>query len=167
MAQPKSLVARSILGLVAWLALVGLAAGIAGIASVDAPRFYASLDLPRWAPPPWVFGPVWTLLYIAMAVSAWLVWKENGWRGARAALALFCVQLVLNALWSWLFFAWHRGAAAFADIAVLWVLLLVLVATFQRSTRLAAILLVPYLAWVTYAAALNFAVWQRNPSLLG
>ena len=162
-----SSVSRSLLGLVAWIALVAIAAAIGTIASVDAARFYTSLQLPAWAPPPWVFGPVWTVLYVAMAVAAWLVWKARGWRGAGVALGLFCAQLALNALWSWLFFAWHRGAAALADIVLLWTVLLVVTALFHRASKLAAALLVPYVLWVTFAGVLNYAVWQRNPMFLG
>ncbi len=81
-----------------------------------AASFYATLVLPAWAPPAGVFGPAWTLLYAMMAIAAWLVWRERGWRGARPALWLYLVQLAINALWSWLFFGWKLGALAFADI---------------------------------------------------
>src|SRR5215468_11731018 len=92
------------LALAGWLLLTGAAGAIGAIASADAKEFYATLDQPAWAPPSAVFGPVWTLLYIAMACSAWLVWRERGFARARGALGLFIAQLVLNALWSWLFF---------------------------------------------------------------
>jgi tryptophan-rich sensory protein len=154
------------LGLVGWLLLCAAAAGLGGIASAQAPSFYAELSKPSWAPPASVFGPVWTALYAAMGVAAWLVWRERGWSRARGALGLFLAQLALNALWSWLFFAWHRGALAFADIVVLIVLITATIIAFARIRRLAAWLLVPYLAWVCFAAALNYSVWQRNPQLL-
>lgn len=156
-----------LLGLIGWIAVVAVAAALGTVASVNAASFYASLTQPSWAPPAGVFGPVWTVLYIAMAVAAWLVWKRAGWRGAGATLALFCVQLALNALWSWLFFAWHRGAAALADLAVLWILVLVVTVRFFRVSKLAGALLVPYLLWLTFAGALNYAVLQRNPAQLG
>jgi tryptophan-rich sensory protein len=155
-----------VLGLIGWIALVAVAAAFGTAASLDAATFYRSLTLPSWAPPAGVFGPVWTVLYVAMAVAAWLVWKRAGWRDARVALGLFCVQLVLNALWSWLFFAWHKGDAALLDLALLWVLVLVVTFLFFRVSKVAGALLLPYLLWVSFAGALNFAVLQRNPAQL-
>jgi tryptophan-rich sensory protein len=155
------------LGFLAWLVTVALAAGLAAIASVDAPEFYAELVKPQWAPPSAVFGPVWTVLYLMMAVAAWLVWRDRGFSGAPLALTLFLVQLVVNALWSWLFFAWREGMLAFLDIVVLVVLIIATTLAFWRIRPLAGALLVPYLAWVVYAAALNYRVWQLNPDLLG
>jgi benzodiazapine receptor len=154
------------LGLVLWVLLCAAAGAIGAIASADAPRFYGSLTQPTWAPPSQVFGPVWTCLYLLMAVAAWLVWRERGWARARGALGLFVLQLALNALWSWLFFGWRLGGLAFADILVLVALIVATLAAFARIRRLAAWLLVPYLAWVIFAAALNFSAWQRNPQLL-
>jgi len=156
-----------ILGLAGWLFLVGIAAGLGALASIDAATFYRSLDLPSWAPPAEVFGPVWTALYVAMAVAAWLVWSARGWQGAWFALSIFCAQLVANALWSWLFFAWRAGAPSVADIVVLWVLVVVTVIAFFRVRTAAGVLMVPYLAWVTFAAFLDVAVWQRNPAMFG
>lgn len=97
----------------------------------------------------------------------WLIWRRGGWGGARGALSVFVLQLGLNGLWSWLFFAWHMGAWAFADIVALWLALVATIVTFARHSRGAAWLLVPYLLWVSFAAALNYAVWQLNPQLLG
>jgi len=156
-----------ILGLAGWLFLVGIAAGVGALASIDAATFYRSLDRPSWAPPAEVFGPVWTALYVAMAVAAWLVWSARGWQGAWFALSIFCAQLVANALWSWLFFAWRAGAPSVADIVVLWVLVVVTVIAFFRARTAAGVLMVPYLAWVTFAAFLDVAVWQRNPAMFG
>ena len=155
------------LSLLAWIALVATAAAIGTIASLDAADFYSRLRRPDWAPPSSVFGPVWTLLYIAMAIAAWLVWKVRDTTLARVGLSLFVAQLALNALWSWLFFAWHRGALAFADILVLCVLVGATVVVFWRVRPMAGALLVPYFVWLLFAAALNFAVWTRNPDLLG
>jgi tryptophan-rich sensory protein len=154
------------LSLLLWLALVATAAAIGAIASAQAPEFYASLDKPGWAPPASVFGPVWTLLYASMGIAAWLVWRERGWARARGALGLFVLQLALNAIWSWLFFRWHLGGLAFADILALLGLIVATLASFARIRRLAGWLLVPYLAWVCFATALNYSVWQRNPLLL-
>ena len=110
---------------------------------------------------------MWTLLYAMMAVAAWLVWRTGGFRVHRTALALFLVQLAVNALWSWLFFAWHLGALAFADIVLLWVLIAATIVAFWRVRPLAGALLIPYLLWVSFAGALNWAVWQMNPAILG
>jgi tryptophan-rich sensory protein len=101
-----------------------------------------------------------------MGVAAWLVWRERGFRGARTALSLFLIQLAVNALWTWLFFVWRLGALAFGEILLLWGLILCTVVAFWRVRAVAGALLVPYLGWVTYAAALTYAVWQRNPALL-
>src|SRR5687768_8315254 len=100
---------RHVLGLLGWTSLTFTAAALGAIATADARAFYAALAQPSWAPPGWVFGPVWSVLYGLMAVSAWLVWRERGFAGARTALVLFLVQLSANALWSWLFFAWRQG----------------------------------------------------------
>jgi benzodiazapine receptor len=154
------------LALAGWMVLVAATGAIGAIASANSAQFYASLDRPGWAPPAGVFGPVWTLLYAAMGVSAWLVWRERSWARARNALGLFVLQLAANALWSWLFFGWKLGALAFADILLLIVLVAATLYLFARIRRAAAWLLAPYLAWILFAAALNFSVWQRNPGLL-
>lgn len=160
-------VSRQIAGLVAWLALTFAAAGIGAIASANAAGFYMDLARPEWAPPSQVFGPVWSALYLLMGVAAWLVWRKGGFDRSGGALPLYVVQLGLNALWSWLFFAWHQGGLAFLDIVVLWLLIVLTIVDFWRIRPLAGALLLPYLAWVTYAAALNLAVWRLNPQLLG
>ena len=112
---------KQIVGLAGWLVVSFIAAAIGGAASIQAGPFYAQLVRPDWAPPGSIFGPVWTALYALMGIAAWLVWRVDGFRAARFALILFLAQLTLNALWSWLFFGWHRGALAFADILLLWV----------------------------------------------
>lgn len=157
---------RQLFGLVGWLALTLAAAALGARASITAAQFYGQLVQPSWAPPATVFGPVWTFLYIVMALSAWLVWRQGGWRSNRTALGLYVAQLVVNVLWSWLFFAWKLGGAAFADILVLLVLIVATMLAFARRRALAAWLLLPYLAWVSFATALNHAVWQLNPSVL-
>jgi benzodiazapine receptor len=158
---------RQIPGLIGWLAVSFVAAAIGAAASIHAKDFYAQLAQPVWAPPAAVFGPVWTLLYALMGIAAWLVWRSGGFRSHRTALSVFLVQLALNALWSWLFFVWHKGAPALADIAVLWMLIAATVSLFWRVRPLAGALLIPYLAWVSFAAALNYSVWQLNPHVLG
>lgn len=150
-----------------WFLLVGITAAAGGAASVQAQSFYAELVLPGWAPPPWLFGPVWTVLYVMMALSAWMVSREPPAPARSIGLGLFLVQLVANGLWSWLFFAWRLGATAFIDIVVLWLLIVAVIGVFARIRPLAAWLLVPYLVWVTFATFLNLDLWQGNPDLLG
>lgn len=158
---------RPWIGLAGWLVLTFIAAAAGSFASLDAREFYGQLTKPGWAPPAWLFAPAWSLLYILMAVAAWLVWRERGWRGARGTLALYVVQLAANALWAWLFFAWRQGGFAFAEILALWLLVAATVIAFARVRWTAAALLLPYLAWVTYATALAYAAWKLNPALLG
>lgn len=136
------------------------------MASANAAGFYQSLSRPDWAPPPWLFGPVWTILYLMIGIAAWLVWRERGFAGARTALSLFVIQLAANALWTWIFFAWRRGALAFAEIVVLWILIVATMMTFWRIRRSAGALFIPYLAWVTFASALTYRIWKLNPDLL-
>ena len=100
---------RQGIGLVGWLLACFAAAAVGSVASANAQGFYQQLDKPSWAPPPWLFGPVWSVLYLLMGIAAWLVWRDRGFAGARNALTLFVVQLAANALWTWLFFAWRRG----------------------------------------------------------
>ena len=160
--------ARDWLALAGWIALALAAGAIGGVASLNARDFYATLDRPAWAPPGWLFGPVWTALYVLMGVAAWLVWRARpAGVGAetttrRRGLALFLIQLALNALWTWIFFAWRSGAWAVAEIVVLWLAIAGTAALFVRTNAAAAWLLAPYLAWVTYAAALTLALWRAN-----
>ena len=158
---------KQIAGLVGWLVVVFIAAAIGAAASIHAGSFYTQLVRPGWAPPPSIFGPVWTVLYALMGIAAWLVWCAGGFRAANSALTLFLVQLAFNALWSWLFFGWHRGALAFADILVLWALIVATVISFWRIRPLAGALLAPYLLWVSFATGLNYSVWQLNSQALG
>ncbi|MEF2147428.1 TspO/MBR family protein [Luteimonas sp. FXH3W] len=158
---------KQIIGLAGWLLVSFVTAAIGGAASVRAAPFYAQIVRPDWAPPGYLFGPVWTVLYALMGVAAWLVWRVGGFRAAKTALLLFLVQLALNALWSWLFFGWHRGGLAFADILVLWTLIAATLVAFWRIRPLAGALLIPYLLWVSFACALNYSVWQLNPEVLG
>jgi benzodiazapine receptor len=154
-------------GLLGWLLLTFAAAAAGGFASASAGEFYRELVRPSWAPPGWLFGPVWTTLYALMGISAWLVWRARGFARARGALILFIAQLVANALWTWLFFVWRLGYLAFAEIVLLWALILVTVILFGRVSKVAAVLLLPYLAWVSFASVLTFAIWRLNPAVLG
>jgi translocator protein len=148
-----------------WWALIGFAAAVvvvAGIGSLGVAGTtaeYQQLRQPGWAPPSWLFGPVWTMLYATIAVAGWLVWQRVGFG---VPLYVYGAQLVLNAIWTPLFFGAGRYGLAFLDICLLWILIGATVVLFRRVHRPAAWLLVPYWMWVTYAAALNFAIWQLN-----
>jgi len=152
--------------LVGIIAITVLAAAIGTVASLQAPEFYMMLDAPSWAPPPWLFGPVWTVLYAMMALAAWLVVRERRRSSVVPEMTLYGAQLALNALWTWLFFRWHQGAAAFAEIVVLLILVGLTTLAFGRIRSLAGALMLPYLAWVSFATGLTFSLWQRNPGLL-
>jgi tryptophan-rich sensory protein len=125
--------------------------------------WYREIARPAWTPPDWVFGPVWTALYVMMGISAWLVWCEGGFRRQRWPLALFFGQLALNAAWTPIFFGLRRFDVASVEIVALWGAILATIFAFARVRRLAAWLLVPYLLWVTYASTLTFGIWRMNP----
>lgn len=156
-----------IAGLIGWLAISFIASAIGAVASLQAGPFYMQLVRPDWAPPPSIFGPVWTALYALMGIAAWLVWRADGFRPAKVALTLFLIQLTLNASWSWLFFGWRQGALAFLDILLLWLLIAATLAAFWRIRPVAGVLLVPYLLWVGFASVLNYSIWRLNPRILG
>ena len=158
---------KQFLGLIGWLILCFAASAIGAVASINAESFYSQLNQPSWAPPAWLFGPVWTALYILMAISAWLIWRIKGFRANSIALSIFIVQLILNSLWSWLFFAWQLGSLSFIDIILLWIFIILTLVYFWRIKPLAGVLLMPYLLWVSFAAVLNFSIWQLNPQILG
>ncbi len=149
--------------LAAFVVSLLLVAAVAGFGSRFTPGpWYREIAKPSWTPPGWLFGPVWTLLYLLMAAAAWQVWRRRGIGGARAALAVYLVQLVLNALWSWIFFGLHLIGPALVDLAVLWVLIVATCVLFFRASRIAGVLLLPYIAWVGFAGALNLALWILN-----
>lgn len=156
--------ASQAIGLLGWLALAFAAGAVGAVASLDAASFYGQLNRPSWAPPASIFGPVWSALYAMMGIAAWLVWRSPGPR--RAALALFCVQLAANALWSWLFFAWRSGPAAAVEVLVLLALIAATIVAFWHRSRLAATLLLPYAVWVSFASLLTWVLWRGNPGLL-
>ena len=151
------------------LVLILLVAICLGVAAVggwvtagSVADWYPSLRKPSWNPPAWVFGPVWTALYLSMAIAAWLVWRRAGWPGGARALGLFAVQLALNAAWSPLFFGLRSPAAGLVDIAALWFAIAATVFAFFRIAPVAGALLVPYWLWVTFATVLNAAIWGLN-----
>ena len=146
--------------LVGWLALTFTASMTSVFVSTGG--WYAGLVKPSWNPPAWLFGPVWTLLYVMMAVAAWLVWQRGGWAAQRWPLTLYLSQWALNALWTPLFFGLQRPGLAFAEIIVLAMALLATLIAFWKVRRLAGALLVPYALWVSFAAVLNFTIWRLN-----
>ncbi len=152
---------RPLLALIGWLCVTFLAP--AAGAWMTSPAWYAALVKPAWSPPAWLFGPVWTLLYVLMAVAAWLVWREGGWLRQRRALTLYLVQLVLNAAWTPIFFGLRQPGWALVEIIALWIAILATLLAFKRVRPLAAWLLAPYLAWVSFATVLNFTLWRLNP----
>ena len=159
--------AKSWKHLAAWMG-VTFAAGIAGSAtSMDAPQFYGALVKPPWAPPAWLFGPAWTILYVLIAVAAWLAWQRAPIRTTKGLWAIFAAQLVANAAWSWLFFGAKSGVAAFWGAVVLEVLVLATLVAFWQVRRVSGALLMPYAGWVAFATALTWSVWRANPVLLG
>jgi benzodiazapine receptor len=152
--------ARSVLGAIVALALTFGAGYIGSTFPID--EWYAALSKPAWNPPNWLFGPVWGVLYLLIAVSAWLVWRKAGLARASAPLGLFAVQLGLNAAWSWIFFGRHEIGLALIEILILWVAILGTIIAFWRLNPVSGYLMVPYILWVSFASVLNFAIWRLN-----
>lgn len=125
--------------------------------------WYSRIEKPAWTPPNWLFAPVWTFLYISMAIAAWLVWRKFGAAGASAAISMFVVQLIFNALWSYLFFGLRSPGIAFLDIAILFAAIVITAVLFWRHVPFAGVLMLPYAVWVGYASTLNWAIWRMNP----
>jgi benzodiazapine receptor len=152
------------------LVLGGFAAACAMAASTGVAfppgEWYGQLVKPTWRPPNWIFAPAWTILYISIAVSGWLVWRDLGFVAAAVPLAVFAVQLALNAAWTPIFFGLHRPDLAFIEIVLLWSSIVATIALFYPVNAGAAWLLVPYLGWVTFAAALNLSIWRLNNALV-
>lgn len=124
--------------------------------------WYRSLTKPSFAPPDWLFGPVWTILYTMIAVAGWSCWNATSDSSKRLAFFAFGIQLLLNATWSGLFFGLHQSGWALVEIVVLWIAILSTIVLFRRHSLLAAVLLIPYLAWVSFAAVLNYGFWSLN-----
>jgi translocator protein len=156
---------QAVFGLVIALAVTYGAAALGGYATalgISSP-WYATLQKPSWQPPGALFGPVWSLLYTMMAVSVWLVWRKCGsLAAARWPVALYGIQLALNVFWCFLFFAWGNPGAGLGEIVVLWLTILALTVVSWRVTPWAGVLLLPYLAWVSFASVLNAAIWRLN-----
>ena len=146
--------------------IVAICLGAGGLGAIvttpEIEGWYRTLQKPTWIPPDSVFGPVWTTLYVLMAIAAWLVWKPAGSKAAAMPLAFFGAQLLLNVSWSWIFFGMHQPAWAFVEIVILWLAILATTAAFFRCLKAAGWLLVPYLAWVSFAGVLNFTIWRMN-----
>jgi benzodiazapine receptor len=154
---------RAIMGLAIFVAVCFIAAGLGAIFNQSAiAEWYPSLRKPAWTPPNSVFGPVWSALYLMMALAAWLVWRRVGLRGGAVPLLLFGLQLASNIAWSGFFFGLRMPGLAFGDIVLLWALIVATLIAFWKANPVAGILLAPYLAWVSFAAALNLAVWRMN-----
>lgn len=153
---------RDLGGLAGWLALTLAVGFLAGrVTTPEIPGWYAHLEKPSFNPPNWIFAPVWTTLYVFMAVAAWRVWRKIGL--ANAKIGLYGLQLAVNAAWSCLFFGAHAVGLALADLVVLLFLILVMLWQFWRVDRLAGLLVAPYGAWVAFAGILNLFVWRLNP----
>jgi tryptophan-rich sensory protein len=152
--------ASSVLVLIGFLAACFLAA-LTG-AFYRPGQWYEDLKKPSWRPPNWLFGPVWTALYIMIAVSGWLVWREMGFAAAAVPLGAYGIQLALNAAWSPIFFGLHRPDLGFITILLMWVFIAATIVLFHQISLLAALLLLPYLIWVPFAAALNHSIWRLN-----
>ena len=151
-------------GLAGWMALVYLVAWIAaqfspGIAPAD---WYNSINKPSWNPPSWVFGPVWSTLYTLMAISAWIVWKDYGFRNAGTTLFIFLTQLLLNGLWSIIFFGMNSLSGALIEILILLVFISLTIRAFHTKSKTAAWLMVPYFCWVAFATVLTLAIYLLN-----
>ena len=155
------------ISLAAWIAGTSLAAISGAVTAQAAQQFYGALDKARWAPPPWLFGPAWAVLYVLMAVAAWRIWRIDGFSGARVELALYGVQLALNAAWSWFFFVRRSGRQATIEVSALLTAVAATMIAFWRRDPVAGALFVPYVMWVSFATALTVSVWRRNPALLG
>jgi benzodiazapine receptor len=144
--------------------IVCLAIGSLGALSTGSSirQWYPTLQKPSWTPPSGLFGPVWTILYFMMAIAVWIVWRKQGWNDGAGALSLFAFQLVLNAAWSPLFFGLKSPLAGLLDIVPLWAAILATLISFWKISAAAGALLLPYWLWVSFATALNFAIWKMN-----
>jgi benzodiazapine receptor len=144
---------------------ISLSAGLIGsvVVADSLNTWYSTIEKPAFTPPGWVFGPVWTILYLLMGVAAFLVWQKGlGVAAVKVALGWFLVQLVLNASWTPVFFGLHRTGLALAVIVLLWVAIVITLFSFLRVSRIAAVLLLPYLLWVSFATVLNASIWRLN-----
>lgn len=149
-----------LMGLAFWIVLTF---SVAAFASQFEPGvWYTKIAKPIWTPPGWLFGPVWGILYLAMSVSAWLIWRHRSTVKLSMPLALYLVQLLLNGLWSWLFFGRQLIGTALIDLMILTLLIAITTAMFMRIQKAAGIMMLPYLLWISFATALNFQIWRMN-----
>ena len=156
-------VLRQVVWLIGCITVCLAVAGVGAAATATSVNgWYQTLNKPSWNPPDWLFGPVWTTLFVMMGVAAWLAWRRDGWLSARTAMIWFGIQLALNMLWSVLFFGLQSPGLAFAEILVLWMAIVATVLAICERTVGGALLLTPYLAWTTFAAVLNFTIWRLN-----
>ncbi len=158
---------NSMLSLAARIGGTSLAAISGAVTAKSAQHFYGQLDKARWAPPPWLFSPAWSVLYVMMAVAAWRVWSRHGFDGARNELILYAVQLALNAAWSWFFFVLRSGSLATLEVSALLTSVCATMVAFWLRDPVAGMLFIPYALWVSFATTLTVSVWRRNPALLG
>ncbi|MBC8089873.1 MAG: tryptophan-rich sensory protein [Phycisphaerae bacterium] len=156
----------TVLSLSMWILGTSLAAISGAVTARSARDFYATLQKPTWAPPAWLFGPAWTVLYIVMAVAAWRIWNTYGFDGARGELVIYGIQLALNAAWSWFFFVKRSGRAATIEVSLLLTAVIATMVAFWRRDAVAGALFIPYVTWVSFATALTVSVSSRNPRLL-
>ncbi|MCW8133292.1 MAG: tryptophan-rich sensory protein [Planctomycetota bacterium] len=154
-----------------WLALAAFGALCAAAAftsryftlpALESGWYATQVEKPWWTPPGWVFGPVWGVLYVLMAVSGWVVWKDKGLAGAPLAFFVYFLQLAVNAAWSFFFFHLRNPGAAFFELLLLWLMVAVTAGLFEHVRKRSGWLLLPYLAWVSFAVALNFQIWRLN-----
>lgn len=151
---------KDLLGLAFWLLLTF---GVAYLSSQFEPgEWYKTISKPSWTPPGWVFGPVWSLLYLSMGISAWLVWRKRASGAVKLPLSIYLVQLIVNGLWFWFFFGRQMIGAALIDLLILVFVVSINLVLFLRVDRKAGVLLVPYLLWISFAAVLNFQIWRLN-----
>jgi translocator protein len=149
--------------LIIWMAICLAAAAIGTLMTTPGLReWYPSLNKPAWTPPNGVFAPVWTILYASMGLAAWMVWLQRASRNVAPAISIFVIQLILNVAWSGLFFGLHSSGAGLLTILSLWCAIAATIVIFHRTVALAGWILVPYLAWVSFALVLNVAIWRLN-----
>lgn len=146
--------------LIFWLLISAVVAWFG--AQFNTGQWYLTIAKPTWTPPGWLFGPVWTTLYIMMAVAAWLVWRETGRNFKEKSIQLYLVKMILNASWSWVFFGLHQIGWAVVNIIILLLLIIVVTVLFYRTKKIAGYLMIPYLLWVSFATVLNFNIWLLN-----
>jgi tryptophan-rich sensory protein len=149
-----------IIGLLVWIFICFIPAIIGS--QFGPGDWYQTLAKPEWNPPNWIFGPVWILLYLMMGISVWIIWRNYGLKTAVIPIGFFVAQLVLNALWSWFFFGLENVGLAFVDIVALWTFILITLILFWKLNTWSGVLLIPYLAWVSFATVLNYNIWQLN-----